>query len=57
MLLLLQQNLGMAWGAAAAGSPVFPDPADVRNGVTYGPTGEDYTGTMQSGGGSYMRRR
>lgn len=36
---------------------VFPDPSDVRAGITYGPTGADYTGTMVAGGGSYMRRR
>ena len=24
----------------------YPDPSDVRLGVTYGPTGTEYTGTM-----------
>jgi hypothetical protein len=42
---------------ASAPGAVFPDPADVRTGITYGPTGADYTGTFAGGGGSYMRRR
>jgi hypothetical protein len=36
---------------------VFPDAADVRVGVVYGPTGIEYTGTLTVGGSSYMRRR
>jgi hypothetical protein len=43
--------------AAGGGTAVFPDPADVVLGVTYGPTGIEFTGTMTSGGGSvYLRR-
>jgi hypothetical protein len=38
------------------GGAVFPDPSEVASGVTYGPTGADYTGT-KAGGGGYMRRR
>lgn len=30
---------------------VWPSPSDVRAGVTYGPTGSDYTGTLTSTGG------
>ena len=29
----------------------YPDPSDVRLGVTYGPTGTEYTGTMTGGSG------
>lgn len=38
--------------------PVYPAEADVRSGVTYGPTGTDYTGTMTGGGSGtvYLRR-
>jgi hypothetical protein len=40
---------------------VWPDPADVKAGVQYGPTGVDYTGTLTAtGGGSNLimaRRR
>ncbi len=32
---------------------VWPLTADVRLGVTYGPTGAEYTGTMAEGGGTY----
>jgi hypothetical protein len=35
----------------------WPDPADVRRGVQYGPTGADYTGTMEGGSIVLMRRR
>ena len=31
----------------------WPLSSDVRLGVTYGPTGAEYTGTMAEGGGSY----
>ena len=31
----------------------WPVASDVRLGVTYGPTGTEYTGTMAEGGGSY----
>lgn len=41
----------------ATGNPVFPDPADVRTGITYGPNGNDYTGTLEGGGSVYVRRR
>jgi len=44
------------WANGTA-TAVFPDPADVTAGVTYGPTGADFTGTKTGGGGSYMRRR
>ena len=30
----------------------LPDAVDVRSGITYGPTGADYTGTLIVGGGS-----
>jgi hypothetical protein len=37
---------------------VFPDPADVRDGITYGPHGHDFTGTfICAGGGAYTPRR
>lgn len=41
--------------ATAIGTSVtyYPDPADVRLGTMYGPTGTEYTGTMAEGGGSY----
>lgn len=42
---------------AAVPSAVFPDPADVRSGTTYGPNGNDYVGTLEGGGSMYMRRR
>jgi hypothetical protein len=29
-------------------SPVYPDPGDVALGVQYGPTGADYTGTLET---------
>ena len=32
---------------------VWPLTTDVRSGVTYGPTGTEYTGTMIEGGGTY----
>lgn len=32
-----------------SGSPVFPNVGDVRYGITYGPTGADYTGTLDLG--------
>ena len=32
---------------------VWPLSSDVRIGVTYGPTGTEYTGTMAEGGGTY----
>ena len=32
---------------------MWPLSSDVRLGVTYGPTGAEYTGTMAEGGGSY----
>lgn len=62
-------SFGLAGGAAkyvlllgfgaAAGSPVFPGIGDVRLGITYGPTGADYTGTLVVGGTSsaYTPRR
>ena len=38
---------------AAQGVETWPAESDVRLGVTYGPTGAEYTGTMAEGGGSY----
>ena len=35
----------------AAGVAVWPDPSQVLLGVTYGPTGADYTGTLTIGAG------
>jgi len=35
---------------------IWPDPADVKSGVLYGPTGADYTGTLV-GGTVWLRRR
>ena len=34
----------------APGGEVWPDESDVRLGVTYGPTGTEYIGTMPEGG-------
>ena len=41
------------------GGEVWPDPSQVAIGVTYGPTGSEYTGTMviTSGGAVWMRVR
>ena len=36
-----------------AGTETWPAESDVRLGVTYGPTGSEYTGAMAEGGGSY----
>lgn len=36
--------------STTTGSAVWPDPADVLSGTTYGPTGADYTGTATAGG-------
>lgn len=38
-------------------SAVYPTQPDVRSGITYGPTGADYTGTMAAGGGGVSRGR
>ena len=35
----------------APGGEVWPTESDVRLGVTYGPTGTEYTGTMTGGSG------
>ena len=36
----------------------FPNPTDVRLGVQYGPTGVEYTGTLQPKNSQiYLRRR
>lgn len=40
----------------AVHAPLYPDPADVRSGLPYGPGGI-YTGTMSSGNMVMMRRR
>lgn len=49
-----------SWAGTTAsignGSAVFPLPSQVLAGVQYGPTGNDYTGTM-SPGGAFLRRR
>ena len=39
--------------ATALGTSItfYPDPSDVRLGVTYGPTGSEYVGTMAGGSG------
>lgn len=54
----LSETVTVAYSSAGTvpGSGVWPDPADVKAGVQYGPTGTEYTGTKQ-GGGSYLRRR
>jgi hypothetical protein len=39
-------------GAAGAGSAVFPTEPDVRTGVTYGPSGTDYTGSYSPPAGA-----
>jgi hypothetical protein len=46
-------------GAAGAGSAVFPIAPDVRTGVIYGPSGNDYTGSYSppAGGGGMSRGR
>lgn len=44
-------------GAASAGAAVFPIPPDVRAGVTYGPSGADYTGTYAAAAGGVSRGR
>ena len=36
---------------AAPGGEVWPTESDVRLGVTYGPAGTEYTGTMTGGSG------
>jgi len=36
-----------------AGVEIWPNESDVRLGVTYGPTGVEYTGTMEAGAGAY----
>jgi hypothetical protein len=41
----------LAVPALLAVMPVYPDPSEVAAGVTYGPTGTDYTGTLVSTGG------
>lgn len=43
---------GTATGGTG-GVVVWPLSSDVRIGVTYGPTGAEYTGTMAEGGGTY----
>jgi hypothetical protein len=48
---------GQSITVLVSGAPLWPDPADVRAGVVYGPTGTEYVGTMTGGGGNYMRRR
>ena len=54
--------VGIVAGTPALGSPaittgvvaeVWPAESDVRLGVTYGPTGIEYVGTMTEGGGTY----
>jgi len=40
-----QVTLLAAQSAAITGRPVYPDPSEVLLGVTYGPTGVEYTGT------------
>ena len=40
-------------GAVVTLTTVWPLTTDVRLGVTYGPTGTEYTGTMAEGGGTY----
>ena len=35
---------------------VWPLPAQVQNGLKYGPNGNDFTGTLSGGGGSGMSR-
>jgi hypothetical protein len=40
---------GDSWGVSFGGT--YPIPADVRLGVTYGPTGTEYTGALVPGGG------
>ena len=63
----LEQQHALMAGGVTAGSPVvgsptltenagtetWPAESDVRLGVTYGPTGAEYTGAMAEGGGSY----
>ena len=40
------------------GTLTFPSPADVKAGVQYGPTGTEYTGTLQAKTGQvWLRRR
>jgi hypothetical protein len=35
----------------------YPSPSDVKLGVTYGPTGTEYTGTFSGGGNAVLMRR
>lgn len=48
--LYVSTTFGEAQGLYRLIEPVYPDPADVRFGVEYGPNGDDYTGTLSSGG-------
>lgn len=53
-----QSDLDMPWSAAdftwasleSGGTIIWPDPSNVADGVQYGPTGVEYTGTLVGGG-------
>lgn len=46
------QGATVAGAATVSGITVWPLASDVRRGVSYGPTGNDYTGTLSVGTGS-----
>jgi len=46
------QGATVAGSATVSGITVWPLASDVRRGVSYGPTGNDYTGTLSVGTGS-----
>ena len=45
-----------AEGITATILPMWVMPSDVKSGVTYGPTGSEYTGTYSGGGGGGVSR-
>lgn len=51
-------NLVAAFDSTVTIPGGYPDPADVRQGVSYGPTGVEYVGTFKGGKGTvWVRRR
>jgi hypothetical protein len=53
-----QESPSVAIQNVPPGAAVFPNPADVRDGIVYGPTGAEFLGTfICAGGGAYTPRR
>lgn len=50
-------TLTATFDSTLSGTAVWPNPADVRAGVVYGPTGVEYTGVLAAGGQVWLRRR